>query len=443
MRSRRTPRATSRPDVEHARLTVDADAPTADPHPSDGLHGRRVVVGVTGGIAAYKAALLVRRLIGVGAVVDVVMTRGARAFIGPVTFEGLTGRSVRSDVWEDVPDGTHVALGQDADAIVIYPATAHTLAKLANGLADDLLTTTALAHDGPLIVAPAMHTEMWSHPATAANLATLRGRGVTVVGPATGPLMGGDSGTGRVVEPEDVMTVLRDALAAPASDGDDASIPRPFTGRTLLVTAGGTREALDPVRFLGNRSSGRMGFAIARAAAQQGATVVLVTAPSDLPTPHGVRRVDVVSAQDMDVAVRQHEGVADAVVMAAAVADFRPAEQLSTKWRRTDGPPTIRLVANPDVLAGVVERRGGASRPVVVGFAAQTGDLEVGAREKLTTKKVELLVANDVSVSGIGFESDDNAVLILHRDGRRRDVPTSSKHLVAEAILAELLPLLG
>lgn len=408
-----------------------------------GLRGRHVVVGVTGGIAAYKAAILVRRLVTDGAVVDVIMTRGAREFIGTVTFEGLTGRAVRSDVWEDVPDGTHVALGQDAEALVVYPATAHTLAKLANGLADDLLTTTALAHDGPVLVAPAMHTEMWAHPATVANLALLRGRGVRVIGPATGPLMGGDTGPGRVVEPEDVLAALRELLGASGPGVDAASMPRPYAGRTLLVTAGGTREALDPVRYLGNRSSGRMGFAIARAAVEQGAHVVLVTAPSDLPTPVGVQRVDVVSARDMDLAVREHEGVADAVVMAAAVADFRPEEQLAAKWRRTDGPPTIRLVANPDVLAGIVERRGSARRPVVVGFAAQTGDLEAAAAAKLAAKQVELLVANDVSVAGIGFESPDNAVLILHRDGRRRDVATSTKSSVAEVILAELLPLLA
>ena len=411
-----------------------------------GLHGRHVVVGVTGGIAAYKAALLVRRLVAEGAVVDVILTRGARAFIGTVTFEGLTGRRVRSDVWEDVPDGTHVALGQSADALVIYPATAHTLAKLTHGLADDLLTTTALAHDGPVIVAPAMHTEMWNHPATVDNVASLRRRGVTVIGPATGALMGGDSGAGRVVEPEDVLASLHGLLVEGAA-GQDApgaasTLLRPFAGRTLLITAGGTREAIDPVRYLGNRSSGRMGFAIAEAAAEQGAAVVLVAAPSDLPTPQGVTRVDVVSADDMDAAVRAHEHLADAVVMSAAVADFRPEEQQATKWRRTDGPPTIRLVANPDVLAGVVERRGGATRPVVVGFAAQTGDLEAAAAEKLAEKQVELLVANDVSVPGIGFESHENAVLILHRDGRRREVPTAAKRLVAEAILVELLPLL-
>jgi phosphopantothenoylcysteine decarboxylase/phosphopantothenate--cysteine ligase len=403
------------------------------------LDGRRIVVGITGGIAAYKAALLVRLLIAEGALVDVVMTRGAREFIGPVTFEGLTGREVRSEVWEDVPDGTHVELGRAAEAIVVYPATAHTLARLASGLADDLLTTTALAHEGPLVLAPAMHTEMWSHPATAANIATLRARGAIVVGPATGPLMGGDTGAGRVVEPEEMRDALLATLGVDTATSEPARIDRPLTGTTVLVTAGGTREAIDPVRFLGNRSSGRMGFAIAASAAEQGAVVVLVAGPSELATPPGVRRVDVVSARDMDAAVREHEPVADVVIMAAAVADFRPAEQLAGKWRRSDGPPTIELVANPDILAGVVERRGEASRPVVVGFAAQTGDLADSARQKLADKRVEMLVANDVAQPGIGFETGENAVLILHADGRQREVPRASKQAVAEVVLAELM----
>ncbi len=400
------------------------------------LVGRRIVVGVTGGIAAYKAAILVRLLLGDGAHVDVVMTRGARSFLGPVTFEGLTGREVRTEVWEDVPDGTHVQLGKSADAIVVYPCTAHTLARLAAGLADDLLATAALAHEGPLVIAPAMHTEMWSHPATVANVTTLRARGATVVGPATGPLMGGDSGAGRVVEPEEMRDALLGALGVDGGPPEEAA--RPLSGRTILVTAGGTREAIDPVRFLGNRSSGRMGFAIARAAVEQGATVILVTAPSELPTPEGVHRVDVTSARDMDAAVRSHEGDADAVIMAAAVADFRPEQVLRGKWRRSDGPPSISLVANPDILAGVVDRRGDRPQPIVVGFAAQAGDLERGAREKLASKGVEMLVANDVAEDGIGFESGDNAVLILHADGRRREVPRAAKGLVAEAVLAEL-----
>lgn len=413
--------------------------------PADGpspLAGRRLVVGVTGGIAAYKAALLVRLLLADGADVHVVLSRGARAFVGPTTFEGLTGNAVRTEAWEDVPDGTHVELGRTADAVVVYPATAHTLAKLAHGFADDLLTTTALAHGDPLVLAPAMHAEMWEHAATAANVRTLVERGAHVVGPATGPLMGGDRGVGRVVEPEEVRDHLA-SLLAPSSTPGRADASRPLSGVAVLVTAGGTREALDPVRFLGNRSSGRMGFAVAEAAAERGASVVLIAAPSELPTPPGVRRVDVVSARDLDGAVREHEAGADAVVMAAAVADFRPEDALSTKWRRTDGPPTVRLVANPDVLAGVVERRGPAERPVVVGFAAQTGDLEAAAAAKLADKGVDLLVANDVAEAGIGFESPDNAVLILHRDGRRRDVPRAAKRLVAEVVVDELTAALG
>jgi phosphopantothenoylcysteine decarboxylase / phosphopantothenate---cysteine ligase len=224
------------------------------------------------------------------------MSRGARAFVGPVTFEGLTGRQVRTEVWEDVPTGRTSQLGRRADAIVVYPATAHTLAKLANGLADDLLTTAALAHEGPLVLAPAMHTEMWSHPATVANLRVLRERGGTVVGPATGPLMGGDTGAGRVVEPEEMRAALLAVLGAAGSGPVERRAVKPLDGLTVLVTAGGTREAIDPVRFLGNRSSGRMGFAIAEAAAEQGAVVVLIAAPSELATPEGVRRVDVVSA---------------------------------------------------------------------------------------------------------------------------------------------------
>jgi phosphopantothenoylcysteine decarboxylase/phosphopantothenate--cysteine ligase len=410
------------------------------------LAGRHIVVGVTGGIASYKAVLLVRQLVAEGAVVDVVLTRGAREFIGSVTFEGLTGRAVRSEVWEDVPDGTHVQLGRRADAVVVYPATAHALARSANGLADDLLTTTLLVHHEPVIVAPAMHSEMWEHPATVANVTTLRSRGVTVVGPGTGPLMGGDIGVGRVAEPEDVIAVLRSVLGLEPErrvDGAPSGRTGPLVGRRVLVTAGGTREAIDPVRFLGNRSSGRMGFALAEAAAEQGGEVVLVAGPSELLTPLGVRRVDVVSARDMDAAVREHGADVDVVLMTAAVADFRPTDAMRQKWRRTDGPPRLELVANPDVLAGVVQRRGASARPIVVGFAAETGDLEASARAKLEAKQVDLLVANDVSRAGIGFEVQENAVLILHRDGGQREVPRASKRLIADVIIAELLPHLG
>ena len=396
------------------------------------MDGRRVLLGVSGGIGAYKAAVLARGLVAAGATVDVVLTRGAREFVGPATFEGITGRPVRTEVWEDVSDGTHVDLGRAADVIVVHPATAHTLARLAHGLADDLLTTAALAHRGPLVLAPAMHTEMWEHPATVANVATLRARGATLVGPDDGPLMGGDAGPGRLADPDAVLAAVRAVLA---TSGD-------LAGMRLLVTAGGTREPIDPVRFLGNRSSGRMGFALAAAARARGADVLLVAAPSALPTPAGVARLDVTTAVEMDAAVTAHAGEHDAVLMAAAVADFRPAAAHATKLRRGDGPPSVELVANPDVLAGVVARRGDADRPVVVGFAAETGDLEASARRKLAEKRVDLLVANDVAAEGVGFDADENAVLILDRAGGARLVARAAKAVVADAVLDALVPLL-
>jgi phosphopantothenoylcysteine decarboxylase / phosphopantothenate---cysteine ligase len=411
------------------------------------MRGTRVVLGVTGGIAAYKAALLARLLVAEGAVVDVVLTRGAREFIGAATFEGITGRRVRSEVWEDIADGTHVALGQQADAIVIYPATAHTVARLAVGLADDLLTTSVLAHRGPVLLAPAMHTEMWTHPATVANTAALRERGVHVVGPDSGPLMGGDEGVGRVAAPEDVLVEVRALLRQGAVGTGPERVPTnlhdPYAGLRLVVTAAGTREPLDPVRYLGNRSSGRMGFAIAEAAAARGATVTLISGPSSLMTPEGVQRVDVGTAVEMDAAVRSAEaGAADLILMAAAVADFRPGSVATSKIRRGDGVPSVGLEANPDVLAGIVARRGGHPRPVIVGFAAQTGDLEAEAARKLAAKGCELIVANDVSQAGIGFDGTENEVLILRSDGHRRVVPRTSKRVVAEAILDEVAPLL-
>lgn len=404
------------------------------------MKGRRILLGVSGGIAAYKAALLARRLVGGGALVDVVLTRGAREFIGAATFEGITGRRVRSEVWEDVSEGAHVSLGRGSDAIIVYPATAHTLARLALGLADDLLTTSVLVHRGPVIVAPAMHAEMWAHPATETNIATLIARGVLVVGPATGALMGGDEGPGRLVEPDEMMVSLVSALGVPLSAGS-----RPIVGDLrdlhVVVTAGGTREPLDPVRFLGNRSSGRMGFALAEAARDRGARVTLVAAPSALPTPDGVVRVDVCTARELEAAVRRVERDADLVLMAAAVADFRPKMVADAKLRRGDGVPTLELEANPDVLAGIVSRRGDAVRPVIVGFAAQTSDLEQEAQRKLAAKGCEMLVANDVSRPEVGFDGPDNEVLILHRDGTRRAVPRTGKRAVAEIILDEVAPL--
>ena len=397
------------------------------------LQGRRVVLGVSGGIAAYKAALVARGLVLAGADVDVVMTAGARSFVGPATFEGITGRRVRSEVWEDIPDETHVALARAADVVVVYPATAHLLARACAGLADDLLTTSLLAATCPVVMAPAMHTEMWQHPATQDNVARLRTRGVTLVGPVDGPLMGGDTGPGRAADPADVVAAVVGAVGS----------RQDLAGRSVVVSAGGTREALDPVRFLGNRSSGRMGFAVAAAAARRGATVTLVAGPTDLPTPRGVDRVDVVSARDMHAAILPRALEADVVVKAAAVADFRPATESARKLKKADGVPTISLERNPDILADLGQRRrdGGAGTGpgVLVGFAAETDDVEANGRAKLERKGCDLLVVNDVTEAGAGFGHDTNRVVVLASDGARVDVPLASKAEVADRLLDEVV----
>lgn len=397
------------------------------------LSGTRVLLGVTGGIAAYKAALLTRLLVASGATVDTVLTRGAEHFIGPATFEGLTGRPVRHDVWEDIAAETHVALGRAAEVAIVYPATAHVLARLAHGLADDLLTTTLLAARCPLLVAPAMHTEMWEHAATRDNVATLVGRGVEVVGPDDGPLMGGDTGPGRLVDPEVALGALTRLAGA----------RRDLEGRTVVVTAGGTREAIDPVRFLGNRSSGKMGFAVAARAARRGAKVHLVAGPGSLATPPGVVRHDVTSTLDMHEAVLGLVDEADVVIKAAAVADFRPAKVSTSKLKKAAGVPVVELERNPDILVDVVERRGTAARPLVVGFAAETDDVEAEGRAKLERKGADLLVVNDVSGGDAGFAVDTNRVVILARDGGRTEVPLASKQDVADRILDEVLPRLA
>ena len=418
--------------------------PTAAPSPAaDPLEGRRVLVGVSGGIAAYKAALLVRLLQRAGAEVDVVLTRGGARFVGAATFEGLTGRAVRQEVWEDIAGETHVALGRGADAVVVYPATAHTLAKLATGLADDLLTTTLLAATCPLVLAPAMHTEMWEHPATRHNAAILRDRGATIVGPDDGLLMGGDSGPGRLVAPEVVLAAVREALGPGTADpGVDAHQPvateapraGDLLGTRVLITAGGTREPVDPVRYLGNRSSGRMGFALAAAARDRGAEVTLVAGPTELATPEGVTRQDVTTALEMHAAVFEHLAAADVVIKAAAVADFRPGSPATSKLKKERGVPTIELTPNPDILAELGAARTG-DHPVLVGFAAETDQVEAGGRAKLERKRADLLVINDVSGEDAGFEVDTNRVVILDRAGGRLEVPLADKRTVAERVL--------
>ncbi|MEX1177140.1 MAG: bifunctional phosphopantothenoylcysteine decarboxylase/phosphopantothenate--cysteine ligase CoaBC [Nitriliruptor sp.] len=420
------------------------------------LTGVRVLLGVTGGIAAYKAALVARLLVHAGATVDTVLTAGAERFVGTATFEGLTGRRARTSVWEDIPGQTHVELGRAADAVLLYPATAHTIAKLAGGLADDLLTTSLLAATCPVVVCPAMHTEMWEHPATAANVATLEERGVTIVGPGTGTLMGGDVGAGRVSEPEDALAAV---VAAVGGRGRAATVTAigagsqpahgDLTGRTVVVTAGGTREPLDPVRYLGNRSTGKMGVAVARAAAARGATVHLVAANVALTTPDGVRRHDVTTALELRDAVLELVADADVVVKAAAVADFRPVEVATSKIKKTDGVPTIELTRNPDILAELGARRDGPAgairvgrpgSPLLVGFAAETDDAEQHGRDKLRRKGADLLVVNDVSRDDAGFATDTNTVVILAADGGRTEVPLASKDEVARRILDEVVP---
>jgi phosphopantothenoylcysteine decarboxylase / phosphopantothenate---cysteine ligase len=410
------------------------------------LAGVRVLLGVTGGIAAYKAALVARLLVHAGATVDTVLTAGAERFVGVATFEGLTGRRVRTSVWEDVPGETHVALGRAADVALIYPATAHTLAKLAHGLADDLLTTTLLAATCPVVVCPAMHTEMWEHPATTANAATLAERGVDVVGPATGTLMGGDVGAGRVVEPEDALAAVVAAVGAARDAGRD------LAGRTVVVTAGGTREPIDPVRYLGNRSTGKMGVAVAAAAARRGADVHLVAANVTLPTPAGVTRHDVTTAIDLRDAVLGLVDRADVVVKAAAVADFRPTSVAASKLKKADGVPTVELTPNPDVLAELGARRDGPAgstpvgrpgSPLLVGFAAETDEPEQRGWDKLRRKGADLLVVNDVSRDDAGFGTDTNDVLILGADGSRTEVPLTSKAEVADRILDAVVARLG
>ena len=387
----------------------------------------RVVLGVAGGIAAYKAVELLRQLTEAGHQVTVVPTRAALSFVGGPTWAALSGRPVADDVWTDVHEVPHVRLGQQAELVVVAPATADLLARAAHGLADDLLANVLLTANCPVVMAPAMHTEMWEHPATRANVALLRARGVLVLEPAEGRLTGADSGKGRLPEPAEIAAVCRTVLAG---------APQDLVGRRVVVSAGGTREHLDPVRFLGNRSSGRQGHALARAAAARGAEVVLVSAAS-LPAPAGVTVRRVQSAQELGEAVLAEAATAHAVVMAAAVADYRPAERLATKRKKTE-TLTLELVRNPDVLAELVRRR--PVGQVVVGFAAETGDadgsvLEHG-RAKLARKGCDLLVVNEVGEAGhpTGFEGDQNAATVLAADGTSYDVPLGSKDALAAVV---------
>lgn len=403
----------------------------------------RIVVGVGGGIAAYKACALVRRFTETGHQVRVIPTEAALQFVGKATFEALSGQPVHTGVFADVPEVPHVRLGQEADLVVVSPATADLMARAAHGRADDLLTATLLTARCPVLFAPAMHTEMWEHPATVANVATLRAHGANVMSPASGRLTGTDTGPGRLPEPEEIFV-----LASLLLERADA-LPRDLEGRRLVISAGGTREPLDPVRFLGNRSSGKQGYALARVAAQRGAQVTLIAGNTiELAPPAAVDLVHITTAEQLQVAVDKHAVGADAVIMAAAVADFRPTNVAAAKIKKGAGEPdTIPLTKNPDILAGLVQARTDGQLPgtAIVGFAAETGDENADvlthARAKLARKGCDLLVVNAVG-EGKAFEVDTNDGWLLGADGAEQALDHGSKALLASRVLDALVPLL-
>lgn len=390
----------------------------------------KVVLGVSGGIAAYKACELLRRLTESGHDVRVVPTAASLNFIGEATWAALSGNPASTEVWESVHEVPHVRIGQSADLVVVAPATADMLAKAAHGLADDLLTNTLLTARCPVVFAPAMHTEMWEHPATQENVATLRRRGAVVIEPAVGRLTGKDTGKGRLPDPEEIFEVCRGVL----SRGPAGAAGPDLAGRHVVISAGGTREPLDPVRFLGNRSSGKQGYALARTAVARGARVTLVSANAALADPAGVDVVRVGTALQLREAVLKAAADADAVVMAAAVADFRPAEYASGKIKKKDGqePAPVVLVRNPDVLAEISTDRARDGQ-VVVGFAAETDDVLANGRAKLLRKGCDLLVVNEVGETKT-FGSEENEAVILSSDGGEVAVPHGPKEVLAEVI---------
>jgi phosphopantothenoylcysteine decarboxylase/phosphopantothenate--cysteine ligase len=397
---------------------------------SGSLDGRRVLLGVTGGIAAYKSAHLVRLLTSAGAQVQVVMTPASMRFIGADTLAALSRRPVYSDLFEHSEAVLHVRLAHEADAAVVAPATANVLAKLALGLADDLLTSTLLEATCPWVLAPAMHTGMWQSPTTRGHVATLVHRGAVIVGPGEGALAAGDEGVGRMSEPEEILTAVRSVLSTAAD----------LVGRSILVTAGPTIEPIDPVRFIGNRSSGKMGFAVAAEAARRGAAVTLVSGPVPLPDPPGVEVVRVETAEEMAAAVFDRYPRTDAVVMAAAVADFRPEAVATDKLKKENGPPSLTLRPTTDILATLGKRK---EQQVLVGFAAETRDLEVEGRRKLADKNLDLIVVNEVGRIGTGFESDTNRAGILAREGSDVPIQDWTKRELARALCDLLSSLLG
>ncbi len=400
------------------------------------LDKKHIVLGVSGSIAAYKSADLASRLTQTGALVDVILTQAALQFITPLTFQSVTGRRawVDTDMWGSEGHVQHVGIGHYADLLVVAPATANTLAKLAHGLADNLLTVTALAATCPLVLAPAMDGGMYQHTATQANLDTLQQRGATILGPASGHLASGLSGVGRMLEPVELLGHLRHIAARNG----------PLRGRNVIVTAGGTQEPIDPVRAITNRSSGKQGFALAQAALDRGAQVTIITAPTHLATPVGAQRVEVHTAQEMLQAVLTAAKNADALLMAAAVADFRPARPTPHKIKKEAGLPEITLEKTPDILAEVAQIKSNTGFPrLTVGFAAESQDLLENARLKLEAKNLDLIVANDISAEDAGFAVDENRVTILNRDGGVEALPLMNKAEVADHILYNVVQLLG
>lgn len=397
--------------------------------------GKRLLLGVTGSIAAYKAVDLASKLTQLGLEVDTILTRAAAEFVSPLTFQSVTGRRAYTDrdLWGAEGHVLHIGLGKDIDLALLAPATANTMAALFAGDAGNLLTLTLLASEAPLMLAPAMDGCMFTHTATQSNLAALKERGVKIIGPQSGHLASGLRGVGRMVEPRDLVGYVRRALGRKG----------PLAGRKVVVSAAGTHEAIDPVRVIANRSSGKQGYALAQAALDLGAEVTLVSGPTALPAPLGLELISVESAREMETAVLEATQAADALLMAAAVADFRPAQSAESKLKRAKGVPTIELAANPDILKAVAARRAQSGFPkVLVGFAAESDDLLENAQAKLQAKGLDLLAANDISAPDAGFEVDTNRVLLLDKEGGQQQLELMSKDAVARAILQRLIALL-
>jgi len=389
----------------------------------ESVRGRRIVVGISGGIAAYKSIEVIRRLVDAGAHVAPILTEDAHRFIGPVTVSALSSEPVHTSLWDDASPIPHTRLGQTADLIVVAPATARVIAAYAMGFSQDLLVATLIATRAQVVICPAMHTEMWEHPSVQDNLALLRSRGVIVVDPQEGRLAGGDVGTGRLADPETILSAIDSALSGRGRD---------MEGLSVVVTAGGTREPIDAVRVIANRSSGKQGFAIAEEAHKRGANVTVISTV-DRPVASGIRIVPVETAQQMLEAVTAHAPNSDVIVMTAAVADFRPVQAVDGKIKKHNGIPEIILEATPDILASL-----GAAKPVgqtLVGFAAETDDVLANALSKLQRKNLDMIVANDVSAPGVGFGHDTNAVSILLANGQQIQVDLATKSTIATAVL--------